>query len=278
MGAKRKSDDNSFERCRSGVLGSLFISMVFLSIPLHAQEPQLLTITGDLYSLTKNTMVVKAEDGLFRLYSFDRYTTKPETIQIGSQVRVSSYPSDDPNIRIAYVVSVLRVGPAPAGATPAEPAVVPPEIRELENSIQHAARSFHLGVRGGFALDPELVLLGVHAQFGPFFSKNLFFRPNVEFDFGEVTKLFGINAEFVYRMPITSRFSKSSVYFGGGPAFNFAQQSFGHNEISFSDFKYDAALNILVGIQYRSGLFAEVKTSVYAAPAPALRLLVGYTF
>jgi hypothetical protein len=118
----------------------------------------------------------------------------------------------------------------------------------------------------------------VHAQFGPFFSRNLFFRPNVEFGFGEVTKMFGINAEMVYRMPLTSRFEKWGVYFGGGPAFNFAEQSFGRNEISFSDFNYDSALNVLIGIQYRSGLFAEMKTSVYANPAPSLRLLVGYTF
>jgi len=118
----------------------------------------------------------------------------------------------------------------------------------------------------------------VHAQFGPFFNPNLFFRPNVEFDYGEVTKMFGINAEVVYRMPFTSRFGQWGVYFGGGPAFNFAEQSFGRNEVSFSDFRYDSALNILAGIQYRTGLFAEVKTSVYANPAPSLRLLIGYTF
>jgi hypothetical protein len=247
-------------------------------MPLHAQESQLVTITGVVNSLTPNTMIVKGEDGLFRLYSFDRYTTKPATIPIGSQVRVMSYPSGDAGFRIAFVVTVLRVGPAPTGATPSEPDVVPLEIRDLENSIQRASRKFHLGLSGGMALDPELVLIGVNAQFGPFFSRNLFFRPNVEFDFGEVTKMFGINAEMVYRIPINSRFERWSMYFGGGPAFNFAQQSFGHNEISFSDFKYDAALNIVVGMQRRSGLFAEVKTSVFANPAPSLRLIIGYTF
>jgi len=277
MHVGRNSDDQSFGRCRIGVLSTLFISTVFLSVPMRAQE-QLVTITGTLHSVTRNTMIVKAEDGLFRLYTFDRYTTKPETIPIGSQVRVLSYASGDAGFRIAYVVTVLRVGPAPTGATPPEPDVVPLEIRDLENSIQRASHKFHLGLSGGIALDPELVLIGMHAQFGPFFSRNLFFRPNVEFDFGEVTKMFGINAEMVYRIPVTSRFESWSIYFGGGPAFNFAQQSFGHNEINFSDFRYDAALNILVGMQRRSGLFAEVKTSVFASPAPSLRLLVGYTF
>jgi len=222
-------------------------------------------------------MVVKAEDGRFRLYAFDQNTTKPATIPIGSQVRVLSYPSGDPAFRIAYVVTVVREGP-PTDAAASEPEVVPLEIRDLENSIQRAARKFHLGLSAGVALDPELIVIGVHAQFGHIFTRNLFFRPNVTFDFGEVTKMFGINTELVYRLPVTSRFEKSSVYFGGGPAFNFAQQSFGHNDISFSDFRYDSALNLLVGIQRRSGMFAEVKTSVFADPAPSLRLLVGYTF
>jgi len=68
------------------------------------------------------------------------------------------------------------------------------------------------------------------------------------------------------------------MYVGGGPAFNFAEQSFGNKDISFSDFRYDSALNILVGVQYRSGVFTEVKTSVYASPAPSFRLIVGYNF
>jgi hypothetical protein len=176
------------------------------------------------------------------------------------------------------MVTVVREGPAPEGATPSEPDVVPLEVRELESSIQRASHKFHLGLSGGVALDPELIVIGVHAQFGPFFNRNLFFRPSVDFDFGEVTKMFGVNAELLYRLPMTSRFEQSSMYFGAGPAFNFAQQSFGHNDISFSDFRYDSALNILVGVQRRSGLFAEVKASVFANPAPSLRLIVGYTF
>src|SRR5258705_4714776 len=106
MRARQKSNDKSFGRRWIGALSTLFISIVFLR-PVHAQESQLVTITGDVYSLTPNTMIVKAEDGLYRLYSFDRHTTKPATIPIGSQVRVMSYPSGDTDFRIAYVVTVL---------------------------------------------------------------------------------------------------------------------------------------------------------------------------
>jgi hypothetical protein len=275
MRVTRKSDADSLGWYRAIALSFLLTSGLFLSMPMQAQESELLTVTGTVNSVSRTTMVVKAEDGRYRLYSFDRNTSKPATIILGSQVRVLSYPSGDAGFRIAYVVTLLREGPAPAGATPAEPDVVPLEVRNLESSIQREARKFQLGMRAGIALDPELVLIGVHAQFGPFFSRNLFFRPNVEFDWGEVTKLFGINAEMIYRLRRTENWD---LYFGGGPAFNFAEQSFGNNNISFSDFRYDSALNILMGVQYRSGMFAEVKSSIYANPAPSFRLLVGYNF
>ena len=90
--------------------------------------------------------------------------------------------------------------------------------------------------------------------------------------------MFSINTEMIYNLPFTVGARKYG-YFGAGPAFNFVERSFEQDTgVNFSDFKYDGALNILLGIQLRSGLFAELKTSVYASPAPVLRVLVGYTF
>ena len=256
------------------VLGILFTAAAFLTIPAQAQVSEQTTITGTVDSVTRTTILVKTPDGLFHLFNFDRNTTKPSMIPIGSQVRVVSYPSGSEGFRTAYVITIVQPGQVAAG----EPDVVPPEVRSVERAIQRNARKYQVGLRGGFALDPELVLIGLHAQFGPFFNRNLFFRPNVEFDWGEVTKMFGINAEVIYKMPIASRTGRWDMYVGGGPAFNFAEQSFGNRDVSFSDFRYDSALNILVGVQYRSGVFAELKTSVYANPAPSFRLIIGYNF
>jgi len=50
MRVGRKSDDDSFGKCRIGALSSLIISTVFLSMPVHAQESQLVKITGALHS------------------------------------------------------------------------------------------------------------------------------------------------------------------------------------------------------------------------------------
>jgi hypothetical protein len=105
----------------------------------------------------------------------------------------------------------------------------------------------------------------------------------VEFAYGEVTALFALNLEAIYRLPVSSRTGRWSTYVGVGPAFTFLHQNFekdtgGGNRIDFGDFHYDVGLNILGGLRYRSGMFTELKTSVYAKPAPTLRLIVGYNF
>jgi hypothetical protein len=179
------------------------------------------------------------------------------------------------------LVTVTQGAPAPstsATATPAQPDVVPPSIRNTESAIERQAKRYHFGFQGGLAFDPELLDIGVHGKVGPFFNKNLFFRPSVDFAWGEVTRLFAINTEMIYNLPFTIG-ARKYVYFGGGPSFNFIEQKFENDTgVNFSDFHYDSALNILLGIQLRSGLYAELKTSVYASPAPVLRVLVGYTF
>jgi hypothetical protein len=128
-----------------------------------------------------------------------------------------------------------------------------------------------------------LILVGVHAQVGRFFNRDIYFRPNVEFAFGEVTALFALNPEVIYRLPVSSREGRWSTYVGFGPGFNFLHQDFERidgsgSRIDFGDFKSDVGLNILGGLRYRTGMFVELKTSVYSDPSPTLRMIVGYNF
>ena len=176
-------------------------------------------------------------------------------------------------------VRARRVAAAAAASEP----VVPAEVRGMERDIERQARRYQAGVRAGMALDPELILIGVQAQVGPFFNPNVYLRPNVEFAFGEVTALFALNLEAIYRLPVTSRVGRWSSYVGVGPGFNFLHQNFERNDgqgkrIDFGDFHSAVGLNILGGLRYRSGMFIELKTSVYASPAPTLRMIVGYNF
>jgi hypothetical protein len=247
------------------------------------QQDQSTTTTGTVTSSSPNTMVIRTEDGAYRLFVFDSHTVKPRTIAAGSTVRILSTPGDEPNVRLATDVIVTST-PA-AGAAQAKDAktseTVPASVRKLERDIERQTKKYGAGFRTGVGLDPEVLLIGVHARLGPFFNRNFSFRPNVEFGWGEVTKLFAVNLEGVYRLPFTPRTGRWSAYFGGGPSLGFSHRNFeeaaaGDTGIDFGEFDFNTGLNVLAGVEFRSGVFVEMKTTVYASPH--LRLIVGYTF
>lgn len=254
------------------------LAVLFLMVqPAHAQEA---TDTGAVVSVSRNSVTIRNTDGQYRVFAFDGNTNKPETLTAGSQVRITSSGGDD-DVRFATEIVVLQAASQGPSTTSAE--VVPEEIRRLERNIERQARRLQLGVRAGVALDPELIVLGVQTQIGPFFNESIYFRPNVEFAYGEVTALFALNPEVVYRLPLSSRYARWSTYFGLGPGFNFIHQNFEQitgsgTRIDFGEFRSDVGLNLLGGIRYRSGTFLELKTSVYSDSSPTLRLIVGYNF
>jgi len=145
-----------------------------------------------------------------------------------------------------------------------------------EQKIEQKARQYHAGVRGGVAMDPELILIGVQAQ-APLFRPNIAFRPNVEFAYGEVTSMFGFNGEILYKFTADTNWAP---YVGGGIGINLLHQNFVNRgkRIDFGDFHSDTALNIVGGMQNRNGLFTELRTSIYSDPSPTLRIVFGYNF
>lgn len=274
------------------ITGLFLVMTVILVTPMLSQtnnsstrQQDESTISGTVVSSTRNTMVVKSENGQYQLFVYERDTVKPRFIATGSKVRVVSTAGDEAGVRTASTVTLLEASPKAQPGTRAEsdPAV-PPVIRQIERDIERQARRYRAGVRTGVALDPELVLIGVHAEVGPFFRRDISLRPNVEFAFGEVTALFALNLEAIYRLPITSRQGRWSSYIGAGPGFSFLHQNFersngvGGKKVDFGEFHSSTGLNILGGIVYRSGMFLELKTSVYSRPAPTLRLILGYNF
>jgi hypothetical protein len=94
--------------------------------------------------------------------------------------------------------------------------------------------------------------------------------------------MFGFNFEMIYRLPLTSASDRFSTYFGGGLGVNLINLGFegeeGGERFNFDDFTTDTALNLVAGVKRRSGVFVELRTSVYSQPSPTLRLMVGYTF
>ena len=285
------------------LLASLLIVCTLLSLPAFSQQDDSSsqsnsssrsqdngTISGTVVASSRTSFVVKSDNNQFHVFTFDRDTNKPSSLAVGSQVRVESDQADDTGARHATSVTVTdqaqSAGTSGSSGTTGSPnrnaAPIPPQVRNIENDIKHEARRWRLGARAGIALDPELVMFGVHSQMGPIFSRNVYFRPNAEFAWGEITDMVALNLEGVYRFQHARR-GAWSPYLGGGPALNFIHQSFktqasDQRDISFGNFDYETGFNILMGFENHHGTFFEVKTSLYSQPAPVLRLILGKNF
>jgi hypothetical protein len=230
------------------------------------------SLVGVVVSVSRQTMVVRTEDNRFHLFVFDNDTVRPKGLTPGAHIRVVSNSTDESGVRLATSIAVLDTEAAPEMARP------PKEIREAQHEIERLARRWQVGVRIGAGLDPELFLIGAHSAIGPIFSRDFYFRPNVEFAFGELTDMVAINLEGAYRLPITLRQGRWSAYAGAGTGLNFVHQGVDKSDVSFSNFEYQTGLNVFSGVRFRNGTSAEVKASLWATGVPTLRLILGYTF
>jgi len=270
--------------------------MIFLAsypVMADAQSSQTPAITlssvqGTVVSASTSTVVVKTGENQYQVFMVDRNTARPQAVPLHAQVTVRFAPVTGDQTPIADSV-VVTAPPTPAVAAltgeappPAEEDQVPGSVRSLENSIKRQTKKYRLGIRGATALDPELFMFGAHGQFGPFFSDNIYARPNLEFGFGELTTLIATNFEAIYRLPIVQKTSKWNMYVGGGPGLNFSKRSLqeegteDRNPVDFTDLSLDVGFNFLLGLQSREGFFLEMKTSAYSIPT--LRFEFGYNF
>ena len=271
----------------------LVVASALLSWPAYSQQndsssqaQDQATVDGTVVASGHVTFVVRSDDNQFHLFILDNDTNRPKTLPIGTRVRVVSDQANQAGARRATDITVTeqaQVGAGNANSSARNAAPLPPSVRNAENQIQHEARRWRLGVRGGVGLDPELVLFGVHSQMGPIFNQNVFFRPNADFEWGEITDMVTLNLEAAYRIPTRARNGSWAPYIGAGPSLNFIHQSFQTDagqgrDISFGNFDYETGFNILMGLQNRNRTFFEVKTGLYSAPAPVVRLIVGYNF
>jgi hypothetical protein len=253
-------------------------------------------MTGTVVSSSKSTLIVKTESDHHQLFVLDTETVKPKLIKEGEVVTVISVAINEPGVRLArqILASTPTTDRSPETAKSTDPAdqtspaqrsanegvPIPAAARRLQNDIEREARRFGMGFRTGIGMDPEVLLVGVHARMGPIFNRNITFRPNTEFGFGEVTKLFTVNLDTAYRLPLTPFWSKWGVYAGGGPTLGFTHQNFDRAEagVDFGDLDFAAGLNLFTGIESRNGFFIETKTTLWAEPSPSFRLLFGWTF
>ena len=91
----------------------------------------------------------------------------------------------------------------------------PSGAQQVEDATQRTLERFRIGAQGGVGIDPVLIMIGAHSTFAPIFSERVEFRPGIEFGFGEVTTLFGINLDVLYVHSKTVRESRWTPYVGG---------------------------------------------------------------
>lgn len=162
---------------------------------------------------------------------------------------------------------------------------VPPAVEKVENAVEDAVERFRVGVKGGIGLDPELIMFGAHASFGPIFTRQLEFRPGIEIGLGEVTTSVGLDLDFLYALPGSTRTTRWAPYVGIGPTFGLSHRGFeaeaedpddDRNRFDFGDTDPEAGLNFIAGARTPSGLFVELKATAYGVTA--IRLLAGFNF
>lgn len=275
-------------RLLAGLVMIFFASYPIMADAQSSQTPAitLSSVQGTVVSASTSTVVVKTAENQYQVFVVDRNTARPQAVPMHAQVTVRFAPVTGDQTPIADSV-IVTAPPTPQVAAltgeappPAEEDQVPGSVRSLENSIKRQTKKYRLGIRGATALDPELFLFGVHSQMGPFFSDNIYARPNLELGFGELTTLLAFNFEGMYRLPVVQKTSRWNIYLGGGPALNWSHRNLNEEtdrgKIDFGDMSLDVGFNFLLGLQSREGFFLEMKTSAYSIPT--LRFEFGYNF
>jgi hypothetical protein len=203
----------------------------------------------------------------------------------------SNASGDEPwAIRIARVQQQQTTGAQPQQTTGAEQKGKLPGDEKVEAAVEEAVRRFRIGVEAGVGLDPEIIMFGVHGRFGPYFTRDVVFRPGIEFGIGEVTTIFGVNLEGIFT------FSRAGSpewvpYIGGGPNFALSHQSFeapppeegeeappeeDDSRFDFSDTDFKAGFNFIAGARKENGMFFEMKATAWGVSN--IRLLAGFNF
>jgi hypothetical protein len=190
---------------------------------------------------------------------------------------VPSIASAQQDVEISNTVERTQVASAQAG----QQGNVPQPVQQAEQAVERVVERFGIGVTGGVAVDPELIMFGAYATFAPIFHPDVSFRPGFDIGVGEVTTSFMINADFLFALPGSAR-GTWGAYVGAGPNFGVSHVSFeaedeeDRNRFDFSDTDFDAGFNFIAGARRDNGLFLELRATAYGVSN--VKLLAGFTF
>jgi hypothetical protein len=123
---------------------------------------------------------------------------------------------------LAYTLLLFAALLVPSAAW-AQQSNLPAAAQDAEGAVERAVDRFRIGVIGGVAIDPEMIVVGAHGAFGPIFTPSVEFRPGIELGFGELTTMLAINLDVLYTLPGATSQTRWLPYIGAGPTFGFSQ-------------------------------------------------------
>jgi hypothetical protein len=174
---------------------------------------------------------------------------------------------------------------------------LPVGAQRAEDAVERNVRRFRLGVQGGIGLDPELIMVGAQATFGPLFRPGVDFRPGIEVGLGELTTLLAVNLDVVYKFGAsgTGPAAEWVAYIGAGPSMGLSHRGFETdlddsdnvsvedndgldvpNRFDFSDTDFNGGMNFIAGARRQNGLFLELKATAWGVSN--IRLMAGFDF
>src|SRR3954454_13387065 len=127
----------------TGFVSAFFAVMfcMFIALPTEAQQniptPND-SVEGVVVSTTRNTLVVRSDDGQFHLFTYDRPGTRPASLAVNTRIRVTAGDSDENGTRIATDVTALSPSSGTSSSVDkgAQAAPVPEKVRDLESDIK----------------------------------------------------------------------------------------------------------------------------------------------
>ena len=118
-----------------------------------------------------------------------------------------------------------------------------------------------MGLRGGFSLDPDDFLIGLHFKSDPL-GEDLYLVPSVEAGFGDITWIGG-NVDLHY---VFNTSSEKKPYIGGGGTLNWFDSDGGDDDLEFGG-------SVLGGLKLNQKLFLEAKIGL--GDVPDWKFVVG---
>jgi len=194
----------------------------------------------------------------------------------------------------------LAQTPSPSGGVPSLTGVVNQQqgpAQGAQNAVQGTVKRFNIGVQGGVAVHPVLIVAGAYAELGPVLSEKVTIRPDFYVAGGEVTTELGFDVDGLFPLPWSVGAGDSwRTYAGIGASFALSHESFQapvndstttttasdgtttttQDRFDFSDTDFEVGANFIFGMRNPRGVFFEARATAFGVAN--VKLLAGFKF